>query len=90
MAETVGSLIDKISIIQLKIFHMEEQVRRQDATQEHRDACKRKVEIMQVQKADLEQELSELAQGVLDGTKKLKVYYQFKMYNDPKYRTNGK
>jgi hypothetical protein len=86
MAETVGSIIDKLSIIGLKIWHMQEQVERPDATPEFRAACARKVAILKVQSRDLQEELSELAAGVLGGTRKMKVYYQMKMYNDPKYR----
>lgn len=90
MAETVGSLVDKLSIIQLRIFHMREQVERTDVTPDFREQCRRKLEVMAIQKSDLEQELTELSADVLAGRKKLKVYYQFKMYNDPKYRSHSK
>jgi hypothetical protein len=86
MAETIGSLIDKISIIELKIFHMKQQVERADVTQQHREDCALRLEIMKQQQADLRAELSESAAGVLDGTRTLKVYRQFKMYNDPAYK----
>lgn len=89
MAETVGSLIDKLSIVGLKIYHMEEQVRRGDATPGHRATCRRKAAVLRTQSRDLQRELSELAAGVLAGTRTLKVYYQFKMYNDPRYRTKA-
>lgn len=89
MAETIGSLVDKISILELKIFHMQKQVERVDATIDHRETCAKRLIIMKEQRDDLVQELSELAAGILAGKKKLKVYRQFKMYNDPAYRTSA-
>lgn len=86
MADTVGSLVDKISIIELKLHHMRKQVERKDATPEHRQNCERRVSVMNEQRDDLVQELSELFDGVMTGRKKMKVYRQFKMYNDPSYR----
>lgn len=89
MAETVGSLADKISIIGLKIFHMREQLARTDATPEHKAACAAKLEVMAVQLKDLEDELSQLVSDVAAGRVKLKIYRQFKMYNDPRYRSGA-
>jgi hypothetical protein len=86
MAETVGSLADKISIIGLKIFHMREQVQRKDAPEEHKAACAARLEVMAVQLKDLEDELTQLVSDVIAGKVKLKIYRQFKMYNDPRYR----
>lgn len=86
MAETIGSLVDKLSIVGLKIYHMQEQIKRKDASESHRRVCKEKIKILKMQQKDLENELSELAAAVLNGEKRLKVYYQFKMYNDPAYR----
>lgn len=86
MAETVGSLADKISIIQLKIFHMRQQLERTDATEEHKAACSGKLEVMGIQLKDLEEEISQLVSDVAAGRVRLKVYRQFKMYNDPRYR----
>ena len=86
MAETIGSLVDKISIVELKIFNMQKQVERTDASEAHRTSCKQRVVVLSDQKNDLVGELSELFDLVLSGEKKLKVYRQFKMYNDPAYR----
>jgi hypothetical protein len=86
VAETVGSLVDKISITSLKIFHMQKQVERTDATQEHRENCARRVTVLTDQRNDLEAEVTELLSAVLSGKKTMKVYRQFKMYNDPAYR----
>jgi len=86
MAETIGSLSDKISIIQLKIFHMKEQLKRKDATWEHKKNVKEKIKILNLQKNDLEKELTNLFYDVIKGKAVLKVYRQFKMYNDPIYK----
>ena len=86
MAETIGSLADKISIIQLKIFHMREQLQRADATTEHKAACSARLEVMGVQIKDLEEEMTRLVSDVAAGRVRLKIYRQYKMYNDPKYR----
>lgn len=87
MAETVGSLADKISIIQLKIYHMNGQLVRKDADSYHKKMVLSKIKVLKIQKKDLETELSELLKNLAEGKIKLKVYRQFKMYNDPKYRT---
>lgn len=87
MAETVGSLVDKISIIRLKRCHMAEQLERPDADAAHKEEAKRKLAVLDVQKTDLENELTELFAAVLAGRVRLKIYRQYKMYNDPKYRT---
>jgi hypothetical protein len=86
MAETIGSLVDKITISQLKIFHMQEQVDRADATPEHRERCQQRVEIMTRQRDDLAAEMNDLVEKWAKGLWKPKVYRQFKMYNDPQYR----
>ncbi len=89
MAETIGTLVDKMSILDLKIYHMQKQANRSDATPEHREKCLGKAEILKTQMADLTVELSELTADVLSGKRKLKVYRQFKMYNDPVYRRSS-
>jgi len=86
MAETVGSIIDKISIIELKIFHMAEQTRRKDIDSSHKREFARKLKIMEIQKRDLVEELSGLFKNLALKKATLKLYRQFKMYNDPKYR----
>jgi hypothetical protein len=89
VAETIGSLVDKISIIELKRHSMSKQIERTDATQEHKDKCAQRLLVMNEQRDDLVAELSELSEAVLSGRKKLKVYRQFKMYNDPAYRASN-
>lgn len=90
MAETIGSLVDKISIMTLKIYHMDLQTQRQDTSTEHREKCKLKLSTLEEQRQDLSHELTELMDNVLTKKKKMKVYRQFKMYNDPVYRVTAK
>ncbi|MGH7466507.1 MAG: DUF4254 domain-containing protein [Longimicrobiales bacterium] len=86
MAETVGSLVDKLSIIELKLYHMREQADRSDAEPAFRGDCQRRLSVMALQRDDLAAELTQLLQDVAAGRVRPKVYRQYKMYNDPKYR----
>jgi hypothetical protein len=90
MAETIGSLVDKVSIVELKIFHMQEQVDRPDAEAAHRARCAERLAVLRMQRDDLAAEMTELWARVAAGTYRPKVYRQFKMYNDPQYRIPGK
>ena len=85
MAETVGWLVDKITIIELKIYHMREQAERPDATPEFRERCEARVGVMQEQRDDLAKEITKLIGDMAGGRVVPKVYRQFKMYNDPQY-----
>jgi len=89
MAETVGSLVDKLSIVELKIFHMREQAERRDATAEFREQCLQRVLVMEQQRDDLAAELTALVADIAAGRVVPRVYRQFKMYNDPMYRAGG-
>ena len=86
MAETVGSLVDKITITELKIYHMAEQAERGDATADFRDRCLDRLEVLRLQRDDLVDELTTLVTDIAAGRVVPKVYRQFKMYNDPAYR----
>ena len=86
MAETIGSLVDKISIAHLKIYHMQEQADRTDIADEQRERCRQRVAILTQQEQDLSEELSGLVQLWSEGKWIPKVYRQFKMYNDPQYK----
>lgn len=86
MAETVGWLADKLSIVELKIWHMHEQAERADATPEFRARCSEKLAVLQAQRDDLATELTGLLAAIAAGRFVPKVYRQFKMYNDPAYR----
>jgi hypothetical protein len=89
MAETVGSLVDKITIIELKIYHMAEQAHRDDATPEFRARCNDRLDVMREQRDDLAAEVTRLVADMAGGRVVPKVYRQFKMYNDPQYRRPG-
>ena len=89
MAETVGWLADKISIMELKIYHMREQSERQDTTPEFRARCAERVAVLELQRDDLAAELTALLGDIASGKVVPKVYRQFKMYNDPAYRSGG-
>jgi len=81
--ETVGAALDRLSIQALKIYHMKEQCRRKDVDEAHVEQCNAKVGVLGQQHEDLEQAILELIDEYAAGTKKPKVYFQFKMYNDP-------
>ncbi len=81
--ETPGSAIDRLSILALRIFHMEEQANRTDANLGHRAKARSRLEILHRQQHDLAQALMELLDDIFAGRKRLEVYRQFKMYNDP-------
>jgi len=82
-SETIGSIIDRLSIASLKLFHMQEQVERDDASEEHKAICAQKVAQLTVQRDDLATALQVFHDDVLNGKKQNKLYRQFKMYNDP-------
>lgn len=81
--ETVGAAADRISILALKIYHMEEQSRRADSTPAHRETCGRKLEVLRKQRETLIRSVMELIDEYAAGRKTPDMYYQFKMYNDP-------
>jgi hypothetical protein len=82
-SETAGSIIDRLSINALKLHHMRLQAERDDATAEHRERCRARLECLQAQRSDLLQCLQRLLDGLRDGTCGFRLYRQFKMYNDP-------
>ena len=81
--ETPGSAIDRLSILALRLYHMEEQACRSDATDAHVAKAKARLEILHEQHRDLLGSLGELLHDLFAGRKRLVVYRQFKMYNDP-------
>lgn len=82
-SETPGSMIDRCSIMALKIYHMEEQTHRNDVDSKHIEQAIEKVNILKIQRDDLLNCLYQLLHEVTLGTSKFKIYRQFKMYNDP-------
>ena len=81
-SETPGSIIDRLSINALKIYHMDEEIQRLDVTDEHRKKCSGKLSVLQDQRNDLKKNLETLLADLSSGKKRLKVYQQMKMYND--------
>ena len=81
--ETPGSVIDRLSILALRLYHMEEQACRSDATDAHVAKAKARLEILHEQHRDLSSSFGELLDDLFAGRKRLVVYRQFKMYNDP-------
>ena len=82
-SETPGMMIDRLSILALKEFHMQEETVRNDATGEHRAKCAEKLARIRRQRDDLTTCLAELLADVAAGRRTFSVYFQFKMYNDP-------
>ncbi|HAT8179217.1 TPA: DUF4254 domain-containing protein [Legionella pneumophila] len=83
-SESPGMIIDRLSILSLKSYHMDLQTKRQDVSVEHRMACAQKLQIIQEQLNQLASCLDELLNQVRAKTRTFRVYHQFKMYNDPK------
>lgn len=81
--ESPAWAIDRLSILALKIYHMQEETNRKDADQAHRDNCQAKLGVLLQQRNDLSQSIEELLQDLQSGQKIMKVYKQMKMYNDP-------
>ena len=80
--ESPAWAVDRLSILALKIYHMEEEVNRPDATPEHRAKCQEKLNVLLEQKKDLSTALNQLLDDIAAGRKYMKVYKQMKMYND--------
>jgi hypothetical protein len=82
-SETPGLIIDRLSILALKIFHTREEVNRETATDEHRIRNRDRLLLLEEQRSDLAACLDDLWAEVLQGTRRFKLYRQLKMYNDP-------
>lgn len=80
--ESPAWAIDRLSILALKIFHMEEEANRADASDAHRATCQTKLDILLEQRVDLSTALDQLLTDIEHGKKYMKVYKQMKMYND--------
>ncbi len=81
--ESPAWAVDRLSILQLKIYHMREQVERNDASEEHKARCQAKLNVLLEQQTDLSTAIDQLLEDYQNGTKIMKVYRQMKMYNDP-------
>lgn len=80
--ESPAWAIDRLSILALKIYHMQEEVDRTDASQEHVQKCSAKLAVLLEQKKDLSSAIDQLLVDIESGNKYMKVYRQMKMYND--------
>jgi hypothetical protein len=81
--ESPAWAVDRLSILALKIYHMQQEVNRRDASPEHIDNCRNKLRILLEQREDLTVAISQLLDDIEAGRKYMKVYRQMKMYNDP-------
>ncbi|GGB77569.1 hypothetical protein GCM10007424_17050 [Flavobacterium suaedae] len=80
--ESPAWAIDRLSILALKIYHMNEEATREDASAEHKLKCTEKLNVLLEQKKDLSTAIDELIADIESGEKYMKVYKQMKMYND--------
>ena len=81
-SETPAWLLDRMSILMLKIFHKKEQTERTDASEEHVRKCQLKLDVLLEQKQDMQMAFDQLMEDIGNGDRKMKVYRQMKMYND--------
>ena len=81
-SESPAWAFDRLSILALKIYHMNEEASREDAGASHKEACKKKLDILLEQREDLSTAIEQLLEDIKTGAKFMKVYKQMKMYND--------
>ena len=81
--ESPAWAIDRLSILQLKIYHMKAEVERKDVSEEHKAKCQAKLDVLREQNTDLCTAIDQLMDCYKSGEKVMKVYKQMKMYNDP-------
>ncbi len=81
--ETVGCALDRLSVLALRVYHMEEQARRRDAAEEHKETCSGLCGKVQAKHDRLMRSVLELIDDYAEGRKKPEVHQYFKMYNDP-------
>jgi hypothetical protein len=82
-SETPGAIIDRLSILALKVYHMREEAVREDVDLGHRSRCSERLEVLESQRADLAGCLDALLGELASGRARFRTYRQFKMYNDP-------
>ena len=81
-SESPAWAFDRLSILALKIYHMNEEATRALASQDHRDKCQEKLNVLLEQRTDLSTAIDDLLKDIENGDKFMKVYKQMKMYND--------
>ena len=74
--------VDRLSILALKVYHMQEEATRENASDAHRVACQKKLDVLLEQRVDLSTAIQQLLDDIAHGRKYMKVYKQMKMYND--------
>ena len=82
--ESPAWALDRLSILILKIYHMKEESLRKDVSEQHRNTCNEKLQVLLEQQKDLSESIDQLLEDLSKGEKKMKVYKQMKMYNDKK------
>jgi hypothetical protein len=82
--ETPAWAFDRLSILELKIYHMEQEIKRTDVDKAHIQKCQEKLDVLLQQESDLATAIVQLMNEIYLGKKKMKLYKQMKMYNDPK------
>lgn len=82
-SETPGMMVDRLSILALKIYHMEKQTHRTTADSAHQALCIEKLQVLRAQQTQLAKCLQDFIQDIQSHARTFKVYHQFKMYNDP-------
>jgi hypothetical protein len=80
--ESPAWAFDRLSILALKIYHMQEEAIRAEASENHRQACQKKLDVLLEQRTDLMSAIEQLLEDFKSGRKYMKVYKQMKMYND--------
>lgn len=81
--ESPAWALDRLSILALKIYHMQLEANRSTASPEHRSQCNKKLHVLLEQRTDLSSSIDQLLNDISQGKKYMKVYKQMKMYNDP-------
>lgn len=82
-SESPAWIIDRLSILALKIYHMKEQASRTNVDEEHKASANAKLAVLEEQQTDLSTSFDELLADIGDGKRRMKVYRQMKLYNDP-------
>ena len=81
--ESPAWAVDRLSILELKLWHMREQAGRDGASEEHRAKCRARLAVLEEQHADLSEAIDRLVEDIAAGRRVMKTYKQMKMYNDP-------
>ena len=82
-SDTPGLIVDRLSILELKIYHTREEIRRKDSPSGHTERNQQRLKLLEEQRTDLAFCLDSLWRDILEGKRRFKVYRQLKMYNDP-------